>query len=779
MALKRFRDWSISLKVLSITLAVIVAMLAWEIFFLLPQIKTRMIELKMENIRNSTEILYTLIVEYDERIRIKKEFSLEEGQKRAMTRASNMRYGKDGYFWINDLQPKMIMHPNYPKEKKPEWYAENGLVNYSDPYGVKLFIEFVNVCKAEGSGFVKYHWTKPGKEDKAPDPKISYVRIFKPWGWIIGTGAYTDDINTAVARIRNISIIGSIAIFIIIFIATFFVIERSIAKPLNNVIAAMEKMKTGDLSLDEISVRSNDEAGRLALVFNAVSENLKDLSLSSLKVSSGDYSVKMPVRSEKDTISKSFNKMVEEINKSSSELHSNSMDVVMMLTEYFGVMEQIGIGDLSVRANETTGNDLFDQLGKSTNRMLDSFRKMEGLFNEAAKGNLEIKVDVRSDKDSMAQSLQSMIDGMKKANNELHMNNMDIAMNLTEYFSVLNQLGQGDLEVKASESTGNDLFDQLGKATNGMIRSLKDIVDVAKTVAEGDLTKNVQPRSDKDELSLSFNRMINNMKELVMKVKDQANALANSSGTLAQISEQSSQTVSQLSMTSSQISASTSSVAQSSQNASTGAQTADGSSRKGKELMSKLVEKIQIIKNVEDQSAKAMNGLSVSSAKIGEIVSVITKIADQTNLLSLNAAIEAARAGEAGHGFAVVADEVRKLAESSASSAQEIARIIKSVQEETRKAQDSVQSGKKEIDDGAMLTEESNAKFTEIAAQVENIAHQIEQIAAAAQESAASAEEAAASSEEQAAAMQEIATTASSLSDSARVLLGAIEKFKV
>ncbi|MDM8523941.1 cache domain-containing protein [Desulfococcaceae bacterium HSG8] len=101
-----------------------------------------------------------------------------------------MKYGPENkdYFWINDIHPNMIMHP-YKSEL-------NGtdLTGYKDPNGKRLFVEFVEVCKENGEGFVDYYWPKYGAE--TPQPKLSYVKLFKPWNWIIGTGLYIDDIGT-------------------------------------------------------------------------------------------------------------------------------------------------------------------------------------------------------------------------------------------------------------------------------------------------------------------------------------------------------------------------------------------------------------------------------------------------------------------------------------------------------------------------------------------------------------------------------------------------------
>src|SRR5215472_13511197 len=135
--------------------------------------------------------------------------STDEAKRRAMTRLRVLRYGQDGYFWINDMQPRMVMHP-----ARPELDGKD-LSTYSDPNGTKLFIDAVEVVRQHGKGFIEYEWPKPGFDD--PQPKMSFVAGFEPWGWVIGTGAYVDDLRAQVwtAARSNIAtglgILGAVA----------------------------------------------------------------------------------------------------------------------------------------------------------------------------------------------------------------------------------------------------------------------------------------------------------------------------------------------------------------------------------------------------------------------------------------------------------------------------------------------------------------------------------------------------------------------------------------
>jgi signal transduction histidine kinase len=117
---------------------------------------------------------------------------------RALTRLKGLRYGPEGkdYFWINDFGPKMVMHPFRPDLDGKD------LSDFKDPQGKPLFVEFVKVCRDQGLGFVEYMWQWNDDQTRIV-PKISYVQAFAPWGWIIGTGMYINDVGEELAGIRN------------------------------------------------------------------------------------------------------------------------------------------------------------------------------------------------------------------------------------------------------------------------------------------------------------------------------------------------------------------------------------------------------------------------------------------------------------------------------------------------------------------------------------------------------------------------------------------------
>jgi methyl-accepting chemotaxis protein len=134
--------------------------------------------------------------------------SLEQAQQQALQAVRNLRYGERGYFWINDLDTRMLAHPIWPEM---EGHLQK---DYQDSNGQYIFRRFVALVKDQQAGFVHYYWPKP--EDTQPIEKLSYVELYEPWGWVLGSGIYLDDMEKIFwqeARIYGLSF-GALLIII-------------------------------------------------------------------------------------------------------------------------------------------------------------------------------------------------------------------------------------------------------------------------------------------------------------------------------------------------------------------------------------------------------------------------------------------------------------------------------------------------------------------------------------------------------------------------------------
>ena len=261
----KLSNMKLSRKVMLPSVSVIICFLiafGWFYF----SMRAKIYDEKVKSIQHAVDIAQSLLNEYEERVK-KGEFSLEEGQKRAMLRIQHLRYDEKEYFWINDLTPRMIMHPYKPELNNKD------LSESKDPNGKKLFVEFVNVCKEKGEGMVEYMWPKH-EGSKAVD-KVSYVKLFKPWGWIVGSGLYVDDLQK---ELFNITIVfGMVALVIATgsLFLTYFM-TKTITRPILSGVEFAKKMADGDLT-QTLQIDQQDEIGVLARALNTMGFNLRQM----------------------------------------------------------------------------------------------------------------------------------------------------------------------------------------------------------------------------------------------------------------------------------------------------------------------------------------------------------------------------------------------------------------------------------------------------------------------------------------------------------------------
>jgi len=248
----RLSSYSVA-KRLGLLIASAIGGLAILLIFFMVTERTMLMQERQASVRQTVEIAHGLIVHFHDQA-TKGKMSEAEAKQRALDAIKPLRYSGAEYFFVTDMHPNTVMHPI-----RPELDGKD-MTDNKDPTGKRLFVEMVNVVKAGGAGDVPYMWPKPGSDK--PVQKVSYVKGFAPWGWIVGSGVYVDTVDSAIMARAIQSGLGALVLAAIL-LGIGLLIARSIVKQLggepNAANAITHRMAQGDMSVN-IDLKPGDDS---------------------------------------------------------------------------------------------------------------------------------------------------------------------------------------------------------------------------------------------------------------------------------------------------------------------------------------------------------------------------------------------------------------------------------------------------------------------------------------------------------------------------------------
>ncbi len=484
-------------------------------------------------------------------------------KKEALESIRRVRFGKSGYFWVNDMNYKMVMHPI-----KPELESKIFVNTPKVPF-VQLGVDALKKTD-KNYAYIKYKFYNPktGKYEE----KLSIVRLFKPWGWVIGTGTYLQDMYDTIEKMKQdakkevldailqIAGINIVLILIIIFIS-YFVSNKYIIEPLRKIekglVEFFEFLSRKRSSFEKIEVDSNDEIGQMAKIIN---ENIENV-------------------------------------------HKNLQEEDALVNNSVQIVNSVKNGYLDKRITLNTSNPELDKLKRALNEMLDVLNKK-------------------------------------------------IGSDLNKIHNVLNRYSKYDFTAQIENPVGE---------VEKMINELRNVI---ATMIKISIQNSDELDSVSNKLSTDVDLLEDSMKEL-------------------------------------------------------------------KVLIDKIMSLVESATVGLNENSEKSHMVESQAEEIQNVVSVIREIADQTNLLALNAAIEAARAGEHGRGFAVVADEVRKLAERTQKSLGEIDTTIHTLVQSISEIVKNIENNTDEINkinDSMKEIEQIDDKNMEVLDEISETSEEIKEI---------------------------------------------------
>lgn len=300
----------------------------------------------------------------------------ERAKQSAMDAVEALRYDKgQGYFWINDESAQMIMHPI-----KPELNGQD-MSDFEDPLGVKMFSEFAKTAKLHGQGYVYYSWEKPGSDE--PVKKVSFVKGFEPWEFVIGSGLYIDDIEALFcAKVKKSVFLLCIVLVVAGVLARLM--SNDMAKPLRDIISVMKGAASGDFSHSLQLESRKDEMGELADSFIKMQTAFKELIQHSL-TSAQQLSASSAV----------MNGVSEKTNRGVSQQYSETELLASAIEELATTIQEVAnnAADTLSLTDETNR-----QIGKGNTMMANTIKEIQHVSDDMGQAGLvigQLEADVK------------------------------------------------------------------------------------------------------------------------------------------------------------------------------------------------------------------------------------------------------------------------------------------------------------------------------------------------------------------------------------------------
>lgn len=460
--MKLINNINIFSKIMGFSLLILILFVGVAYFEVIPEFSKLVYSERQLGIMNNVEVAYS-IIETQYKKSQQGELSEADAKKVALDAIKELRFDDgSGYFWINDYQPKMIMHAI-----KTELDGED-ISNNVDPNGKKLFVEMVNVVKKSGEGYVDYQWSKVGSE--VPVNKISFVKGFQSWGWIIGTGVYVDDIDEVLSQIYA-TLLWILLILLLATIGITYLLAKNISNPVKALQLTSNKVAEGNVDIS-VSEDRGDELGSLAKSFNKMTSNIKTL-LSEVE--------------QKGMIAEQAAEEAKTAQKQSQEQEEYLARNVKIL---LGEMGKFAQGDLRVKVTSEKVGDDISQLFDGFNLTVENIKTMIGQVKEAVEATASASTQISSSAEEMAAGAQeqsAQTSEVAAAMEEMSRTIVETASNATAASEASKesseQANKGVAKVKESKE-GMGKIVESAESTGSIISSLANKTDQIGEIAQ-------------------------------------------------------------------------------------------------------------------------------------------------------------------------------------------------------------------------------------------------------------------------------------------------------